>query len=399
MGHPKENAMIKTQRITNDTPTVVSRLGKQTVKPFPSRSERKASRALELVHTGVMGPIKTVFKGGSRYVLKFVDAFSKFVVYFLKCRREVVAKLAEFRVFYEIRFGERLKCLRPDNGTGFVNKKMATLPQQNGVVESMNRTIMEKARSMLYYKGVSTMWWGRSLYLINRSSNSTHSNVTPYEVCFKVKPRLEHLRVFGSLGYGHIDDVKRTKIESKSFKCMFLICQECERLSRASKPKISRSVKLDERELEGIYDTPSSQHHGTVIHVTKDGDEGTVLVDEERQSVADEPIKAAAKPILDVEMDDVEPEMNVKEVMRLSPPESSGSTGLITSTVPFTARSVPGRSTSISSRSGTVRRSREPVFRLDNGQNDREVSRSEGSDGPPSPKRAESMRMDSSLGL
>ncbi|POM81298.1 Integrase catalytic core protein [Phytophthora palmivora] len=150
-----------------------------------------------------------------------------------------------------------------------------------------------------------------AVYLINRSSNSTHSNVTPYEVCFKVKPRLEHLRVFGSLGYGHIDDVKRTKIESKSFKF-----------------KISRSVRLDEREVEGIYDTPSSQHHGTAIHVTKDGDEGTVPVDEERQSVADEPIKAAEEPILDVEKDYVEPEMNIEEVMRLSPPESSGSTGL-----------------------------------------------------------------------
>ena len=32
-------------------------------------------------------------------------------------------------------------------------------PQQNGAAERMNRTIMEKARSMLYYEGISTMWW------------------------------------------------------------------------------------------------------------------------------------------------------------------------------------------------------------------------------------------------
>eukprot|EP00644_Phytophthora_capsici_P019088 jgi/Phyca11/43379/gw1.467.2.1 len=76
----------------------------------------------------------------------------------------------------------------------------------------MNRTIMEKARSMLYYKGVSTEWWAEAVstavYLINRSANTVNSDATPFELGFKVKPRMEHLRVFGSQGYAHIDDSK-----------------------------------------------------------------------------------------------------------------------------------------------------------------------------------------------
>ncbi|POM58965.1 Rve domain containing hypothetical protein [Phytophthora palmivora] len=187
LGHPSENAMTKTQRITNGTPIVCSRIktlcggckrGKQTVTPFPSRSECKPPHVVELVHTAVMRPMKTVSNGGSRYVLTFVDHFSKFVVvYFLKSYHEVVAKLAEFRAFSDYQFGERLKCLLSDNGTELVNKKVAALcsrngimhqrtvpysPQQNGVVERMNCTIIEKARSMLYYKGVSAKWWAEA---------------------------------------------------------------------------------------------------------------------------------------------------------------------------------------------------------------------------------------------
>jgi hypothetical protein len=169
--------------------------------------------------------------------------------------------------------------LRSDNGTEFVNKKMDNMcalngivhqktvpysPQQNGVAERMNRTIMEKVRSMLYYKGISTMWWAEavstSVYLINRSTTSRNSSMTSYELAFKVKPRLDHLRVFGSVGYAHVDKAKRTKLEPKSFKCMFLGYAENAKGYRvydleSNKMKVTRSMKLDEREVDGIYDT------------------------------------------------------------------------------------------------------------------------------------------------
>ena len=171
-------------------------------------------------------------------MLTLVDDYSRYVVaYSMKNRSEVPGKLKEFRAFYENQWGERLKCLRSDNGTEFVNKTVDEMcrrngilhqrtvpysPQQNGVAERMNRTIMEKARSMLHYKGVSTVWWAEAVntavYLINRSTNATHPDSTPYELRFKVKPRMEQLRVFGSEGYAHIEDVKRTKLEPKSFR-------------------------------------------------------------------------------------------------------------------------------------------------------------------------------------
>lgn len=129
-GHPSKDALIKTQRSTNGIPAVkpdVEKLcggcmkGKQTVTSFPSRSVTKTSRVLELVHTDVMGPMRTLSKGGAKYVLTLVDDYSGFVVaYFLKKKSEVAGKLKEFQAFYENQWGERLKCLRSDNGAEFV---------------------------------------------------------------------------------------------------------------------------------------------------------------------------------------------------------------------------------------------------------------------------------------
>ncbi|OWZ24415.1 polyprotein [Phytophthora megakarya] len=148
----------------------------------------------------------------------------------------------------------------------------------------MNRTIMEKARSTLHYKGVSAMWWAEAVntavYLINRSTKSMHSTTTPYELSFMDKPRLNHLPVFGSIGYAHVDKSKRTKLEAKSFKCMFLGYAEDSKGYRvydleSNKVKVSRSVKLDEREVNDIYDT-TTEEDSTIIYVTKDV-EGSAL--------------------------------------------------------------------------------------------------------------------------
>ena len=76
--------------------------GKQTVASFPSRTLTKTSRVLELVHTDVMGPMRTLSKGGAKYVLTIVDDYSRYVVaYFMKNKSEVAGKLKEYQALYE----------------------------------------------------------------------------------------------------------------------------------------------------------------------------------------------------------------------------------------------------------------------------------------------------------
>uniref|UniRef100_A0AAV1TCE5 Retroviral polymerase SH3-like domain-containing protein n=1 Tax=Peronospora matthiolae TaxID=2874970 RepID=A0AAV1TCE5_9STRA len=171
---------------------------------------------------------------------------------------------------------------------------------------------MEKARSMLYYKGVGMPWWAEAVstavYLINRSTNSANSDVTPFEVGFKTKPSIEHLRVFGSQGYAHIDDDKRTKLEPKSYRCMFLGYEENTEGYRVfnlerSKVVISRSVKLDEREVEGMYDTVIPEKVPVVKYV-RDAYEAVIPV--VRPLDGDETMEYVEESAPDVDMDEME---------------------------------------------------------------------------------------------
>ncbi|KAG2773013.1 Copia protein [Phytophthora cactorum] len=322
MGHLNKDALVKTQRATTGMSMAGKKAlalcggcmkGKQSVAHFPSRSMTKSTKLLQLVHTDVMGPMKTKSKGGARYVLTFVDDYSKYVVaYFISKKSEVPNKFKMFMKLYANQWGTRIMRLRSDNGTEFVNKEMDKIcelngivhqktvpysPQQNGVAERMNRTIMEKARSMLYYKGVTTLWWAKAVstavYLINRSTNSTHPDMTPYQLAFKEKTRMDHLRVFGSIGYAHVDKAKRTKLEPKSFKCKLLGYAENSKGYRvydleSNKVKVTRSLKLDEREVNGIYDAVPT-NNTTVIQTTEDEEE-VMHLEHEEQPVVDEPM-------------------------------------------------------------------------------------------------------------
>ncbi|CEG47201.1 polyprotein [Plasmopara halstedii] len=146
---------------------------------------------------------------------------------------------------------------------------------------------MEKARSMLQNKSVSTEWWveavNTAVYLISRSSNTAHPDTTPYELAFKTKPQMNHLRVFGSHGYTQ---------EPKSFKCTFLGYAENVKGYRVfGLVKVTRSVKLDELEVSGIYDTREVKPI-RIIQVMKDGDEGKVQHQVDRQPVLNNQMEA-----------------------------------------------------------------------------------------------------------
>ena len=127
MGHPSKDALIKTQSYTNGIPAVKQGIEKlcgccmkvkQTVTSFPSRSVTKTSHVLELVHTDVMGPMRTLSKGGAKFVLTLVDDFSRYVVaYILKMNSEVAGKLKEFQEFYENNRGTfEVSAIRQWNG-------------------------------------------------------------------------------------------------------------------------------------------------------------------------------------------------------------------------------------------------------------------------------------------
>ncbi|KAL0540755.1 hypothetical protein IC582_020769 [Cucumis melo] len=99
-------------------------------------------------------------------------------------------------------------------------------PQQNGVVERKNRTILNMTRSMLKYKKMPKEFWAQAVecavYLSNRSPTRSLWNKTPQQAWAGRKPSIDHLRVFGCMAYAHIPDQKRSKLDDKSEKYVFV---------------------------------------------------------------------------------------------------------------------------------------------------------------------------------
>ncbi|KAE8998660.1 hypothetical protein PF005_g16595 [Phytophthora fragariae] len=117
----------------------------------------------------------------------------------------------------------------------------------------------------------------------------------------KAEPTLDHLRVFGSHGYAHIDKVKRTKLEPKGFKCMLLGYAE------NVKGQGDTLCKLDEREVDGIYETLPSRN-GAVIHVSEDAHDAVTPAQVERQPTVEEPMEGVENDAPGVNMESVESE-------------------------------------------------------------------------------------------
>jgi transposase InsO family protein len=138
--------------------------GKQNRQRF--KTERHTSEGiLDYIHSDVWGPSPTISYGGSSYFVTFIDDFSRKVsIYMLKSKADVFIVFKQFRALVEKRTSRSIKCLRTDNGGEITSmefenyckefgidrhKTTSYTPQQNGVVERMNKTLLERERSML----------------------------------------------------------------------------------------------------------------------------------------------------------------------------------------------------------------------------------------------------------
>jgi hypothetical protein len=251
-------------------------LGKQFRASFPKESNSRAKKPLELIHADVCGPIKPSSLGKNNYFLLFIDDFSrKTWVYFLKQKSEVFSTFKKFKAVVEKESGQEIKAMRTDRGGEFTSKEFLEFceengirrpltvprsPQQNGVAERKNRTILDMARSMLKSKKMPKEFWAEAVacavYLSNRSPTRSVWGKTPQEAWSGRKPGISHLRVFGSVAHVHIPDEKRVKLDDKSEKFIFVGYDQSSKGYKLYNPDnnkivISRDVVFDE---EGEWD-------------------------------------------------------------------------------------------------------------------------------------------------
>jgi hypothetical protein len=108
--------------------------GKQNRLPFPQNKAWRATKKLQLIHTNVAGPLKTISLNGSRYYIAFIDDYTRMCwVYFLKFKTEVASVLMRFKNWIENQSGHRIQVVRSDNGTEYTSNKFAKFCHDAGI--------------------------------------------------------------------------------------------------------------------------------------------------------------------------------------------------------------------------------------------------------------------------
>ena len=122
-------------------------------------------------------------------------------MYTLRSKDEVFETFLVWKKMVENQTGGKIKVLRSDNGTEYRNDQFSYFckkegisrhftvgdtPQQNGVAERINRTLLEKVRCMLSNAGLGKQFWAEAVmyasHLINRLPSAALNGKTPLEV-------------------------------------------------------------------------------------------------------------------------------------------------------------------------------------------------------------------------
>ncbi|KAI5342232.1 hypothetical protein L3X38_010107 [Prunus dulcis] len=256
-------------------------LGKQHRDSFPLESTWRASHPLELVHTDICGPMKTDSISGNKYFLLFTDDCTRMSwVYFIRNKSSALECFRKFKAMTELQSGYKIKGLRSGRGGEFLSSEfnsfcaevgiqrqltVAYSPQQNGVAERKNRTVVEMAKSMLHEKSIPYEFWAEAIntavYLLKRCPTKSLNKVTPFEAYTGRKPGIAHLKIFGSPCHVLIPSALRHKLEENSHKCILIgygLCEKGYRIFDPSSRKVilSRDVHFDE---DGLWKRENEQ--------------------------------------------------------------------------------------------------------------------------------------------
>ncbi|GJV87927.1 putative ribonuclease H-like domain-containing protein [Tanacetum coccineum] len=208
---------LPTKRFENDQTCVACLKGKQHRASCKSKVLNPITKPLFMLHMDLFGPTFVSSLMHKKYCLVVTDDYSRFTwVFFLTTKDETSEILKNFIKEIENLVDKKVKIIRSDNGTEFKNKVMddfcrekgikreysvARTPQQNGVAERRNRTLIEAARTMLADSKLPTTFWAEAVstacYVQNRVLVVKPHNKTPYELFRGFKPALSFMRPFG----------------------------------------------------------------------------------------------------------------------------------------------------------------------------------------------------------
>lgn len=248
--------------------------GKTTRAGFPTGGERSrpTTRPLELVHSDLCGKFPVTSFRGALYYVSFVDDFTRHAwVYFLNEKSDARDAFKHFRAAVERDGANKIGTLRTDGGgeydNGILLKHLANhgikwehssphSPEQNGLAERFNRTILDKVRAMLKQADLPPRYWAEAVahavHLYNRAPHRAITGVTPHEKYTGLRPDLADARIFGCDAYAFLHPGEaRRKLDDRAVKLVYLgwstEAKGYKLCNAHGVIKIARSVKFDER--------------------------------------------------------------------------------------------------------------------------------------------------------
>ncbi|KAL4312146.1 hypothetical protein GQ457_01G025590 [Hibiscus cannabinus] len=130
---------------------------------------------LQLIHTDISGPQRTLSLAGNRYYVAFINNFTRICwIFFLKFKSEIAGAFWKFKRMVENQSGNHIQLLRFDNGKEYTSDNFNAFckeagiehqltapysPQQNGVSERRNKYILKMTRCMLHEMNLPKKFW------------------------------------------------------------------------------------------------------------------------------------------------------------------------------------------------------------------------------------------------
>nr|GEZ79500.1 retrovirus-related Pol polyprotein from transposon TNT 1-94 [Tanacetum cinerariifolium] len=207
--------------------------GKIHRKYHKSKTAFASNKPLYLLHMDLCGPIRIESLNRKRYVLFVVDDYSRYIwVFFLHSKDEASEVIISFIKKTQVNHQLQVQRVRTDNGMEFKNKTLAKFfdevgitqqflavrtPQQNGVMERRNQTLVEAARTMLTFANLPLFLWAEAIatacFTQNRLIIHKRFDKIPYELMNKRTPNIKFFHVFGCRCYilNDYEDVGKLK--------------------------------------------------------------------------------------------------------------------------------------------------------------------------------------------
>lgn len=236
-------------------------------RTFKPSGRPRATGPLEIIHSGLDGPMEPSFIGGSRCFVVFVDDYTNHVwVAFLKSKNQTLEAFKKFYTKVRERTGRNIKIFRPDRSQEFMSDEFSHFlgeskisrkgpGQQEVFAEHMVNTLLHGAQVILQHSGLPTGFWSEAVatavYLYNRSPCESLSWKTPHELLNGRTPDISYLRVFGCCAWVHTPEDQRTKLDANGQPMIFVGYESDAKAYRFWSPRagstvVSTNARFDE---------------------------------------------------------------------------------------------------------------------------------------------------------